>query len=54
MADDFFSPFGGAAILEGDAIGVVNAVAKVSVAEFAVGVTDMLVDDGFGTFFPLA
>lgn len=54
MAEDCFSPFGGAAAFEGDAVGVVDAVENVSVADFAVAVRDVLVDDGFGTPFPFA
>lgn len=58
MADDLLSPFGDAAAAEGDAVGVadavVDAVADVPVADFAVGVRDVLVDDDFGAPFPLA
>lgn len=54
MPDDFSFPFAGAAAFEGDAVDVVDAVADVSVAVFTVGVKDVLVDDGFGTPFPLA
>ncbi len=52
MVDEFSSPFGGAAAIEGDAVGVVDAVADV--AGFAVGVTDVLVLVGSETPFPLA
>ena len=54
MADDLSPPSGGAAAFEGDATGIVVVVAGVSVADFAVGVKDVLVDDGFGTPFPFA
>ena len=47
------SPFGGAAVSEGDASVVVDAIAEVLVADFTVGVRDVLVDDGFGLPFPL-
>lgn len=51
MADDLSFPFGGATAFEGNAVGVEDAVADVSVA---VGVIEVLVDDSFGTPFPLA
>ena len=48
MAEDLLFPFGGAAAVE------VDAVAEVLVTDFAVGITDTLVDDDFGAPFPLA
>lgn len=54
MADDFSLPVSGAAALEGDALGVADAGADVLVADSAVGVKDVLVDDGFRAPFPLA
>ena len=54
MAEDPLFPFGGAAASEGNALGVEDAVAIVSVIDFAVDVTDVLVVDGFSTPLPLA
>ena len=50
-ADDLSLPFGAAAAIEGDMLGVVDAV---SILDDAVGVTDALLIDGFGAPFPLA
>ncbi len=52
MVDEFSAPLGGVAAIEGDAVGVVDAIADV--AGFAVGVTNVLVVVGFETPFPLA
>lgn len=54
MADDLLSPFGGAAAAEGDAVCIVDSVADVLVADCAVGIREVLVDDDFGTPSPLA
>ncbi len=54
MADDLSFPFGVAATFEGDAVDVVGIMGDVSVADFAVGVREVLVDNSFGTPFPLA
>ena len=54
MPDDLSFPFGIAAACEGDAVDVVGMMADVSVADFAVGVREVLIDNGFGSPFPLA
>ena len=54
MADDCLVPLGGAAVSKGDTVDVVDAMADVVGADFAVGVRDVLVADVLAAPFPLA